>query len=234
MPLAAGADEERHLRVPGDRDRGGDSRQCAAATAGSTGTTRSLPPLPMHPDRIAADAWRIAAVEPDRLGNAQARSVEKGEHGGVPRRDPRLLVERLVERRHVQRVCRRERPRQGLLLPRRSDGAKGGAVGEPVLLDEADQRADAGDAARDRARAGAVVAAIGEKRTDVGDTDRGDVGDRRRPAEMEGEKGEELPDVPVIGIDGLRREPPLVGQMPAPSRHPLDEIGRGNDERVGI
>ena len=100
----------------------------------------------------------------------------------------------------------------------------------PSRLEEGDQRADAGDAARQRPRAGAVVAARGHEGADVGGGKRAHVGERRRIAEMAGEEAQELHDVARIGFHRLVGQPPLAGQMPPPALDGLGEAGRGDNQ----
>ena len=47
-----------------------------------------LPALAQTVSGIAAAAGRVAAADAERLGNAQARAIEQGEHGGVAGEDP--------------------------------------------------------------------------------------------------------------------------------------------------
>ena len=207
--------------IRGDRrDDGGEHRDDAllAALAGDA-------------ERVAGASRRLAAGEAERLGDAEAAAIEEREDRRVPRRDPRLLVERLADVGDLQRRLGGERPRQRPLLARRPDGAEGGAVGVALALEPADQRADAGDAAGDGARPGAVLPARGEEGADVGDAERGDIGDARRPAEMQGEEDEELLDVAGIGLDRLRRQPPLMGEVTPPALDRLEEVGPGEDKR---
>ena len=60
------------------------------ATCGSTGTMRCLRPLPITRDRVARA--EIAALQPERFGNAQAAAIEQRQHGGVAGVDPRLAA----------------------------------------------------------------------------------------------------------------------------------------------
>ena len=47
----------------------------------------------------------------------------------------------------------------------------------------------------------------------------GEFGQRRPAAQMLGQKSEELPDVALVGLDGLGRHPALGAEMREPARH---------------
>ena len=52
---------------------------------------------------------------------------------------------------------------------------------------------------------------------------------------MAGQEGEELPQVPGIGLDGLRRQPALLGERGEPvERLPARVGGAGEDEIEGL
>ena len=165
-----------------------------------------------------------------RFRDAQAAPVEQGENRGVSRRDPRLLVERFVERDDPGRRLGRQRTGEGTLLGGRADGAERRARGCPVALQKPDQRSHPGDAPGDRPGAGAAVAAGGEEGADVGDPHVGEVGELRRLAEVAGEEAEELVDVAGISLDRIRRQPALLGKVTPPALDRLHQVGPGNDE----
>src|SRR5690606_22085192 len=55
----------------------------------------------------------------------------------------------------------------------------------------------------------------------------------RRLAEMDGEKGKELANVALIGLERRGGEPPLRRQMRTPASDRLQEVGGGGHERGG-
>ena len=57
----------------------------------------------------------------------------------------------------------------------------------------------------------------------------------RRLAEMVRQEGQELPQVPGIGLDRLGRQPPLLGERGEPRhRLPAGVVRAGQDEIEGI
>ena len=51
---------------------------------------------------------------------------------------------------------------------------------------------------------------------------------------MQRHEGEELLQVATIGLERLRREPPLAAQMLLPRIDPRERVGGGEDERRSI
>ena len=56
-------------------------------------------------------------------------------------------------------------------------------------------------------------------------------GEARRLAEMRGEEGQELAQVPAIGLDGLRREAALLGEGGEPGQRLAAGVGRAGTGR---
>ena len=71
----------------------------------------------------------------------------------------------------------------------------------------------------------------GEEGADVSDAEAGDIGKAGRLTQMAGEEGEKLVDVAGIGLDGLRRQPPLMGKVAPPPLDRLQNVGAGDDQR---
>ncbi len=112
--------------------------------------------------------------------------------------------------------------------------SEGGAIGEAVAFQESDEGADAGEPARQRPRAGALAPAARHEAADIGHAQLREIGDRRRIADMQRHEGEKLLQVAAIGLERLRREPPLAAQMLLPRIDPRERVGGGEDERRRI
>ena len=230
-PAAAGADEERTRRARLLRteaeivgDRRGDRRQhrddaLLAALAGDA-------------ERVAGAARRLAARQPQRLGDAQPGAVEKREDRGISRRDPRLVVERLVDGRR-----RSAPPPARAAAARCASGAAGGWRGRRRHWHRPRARGS-GSASGSRrcrgrscanrrhpSRRAARKARMSATRSAATSATVGG------PPRCVGQEDEELLDVAGIGLDRLRREPPLMGKMPPPALDRLQEIGPGKDQR---
>ena len=80
-------------RSAGRTGRARHNRRSSCSTCGSTGTMRSLLPLPVTvmASPLPRRGHRCAR-QPERLGNAQARAVEQRQHGGVAREHPGLAL----------------------------------------------------------------------------------------------------------------------------------------------
>jgi hypothetical protein len=91
----------------------------------------------------------------------------------------------------------------------------------------------AGEIASRRAGADPLGASAGEEGAQVAGLQSAEVGDRRRVAEVLGEEAQELRDVAVVGLDGLRRGSALGGERTAPAAEGVGEIGGGEDEDLG-
>ena len=140
----------RETADPADRDgtgRAGGIPRWPCGRSASTGTSRVLPPLPvtrMTPSRASA---RSAADQPQRLGNAQAGAVEQRQHGGVARRDPRLVGKLLAGRNDAPGIAGGQRLGQRFRLFRRAQGGRARRIGKPAPLEIAQQRAHPGEPA---------------------------------------------------------------------------------------
>ena len=88
------------------------------------------------------------------------------------------------------------------------------------------KRAQAGERAHQRAAADIVGAPRRQEGAHIGRRQRGKLLQRRRAAEMLGEKGEELQHVAPIGFERLRRQPPLGAEMCEPASISAATLGR--------
>jgi hypothetical protein len=227
---AARTDEKRTVR----RDRMGALTQVVGDPGGDHRQHRHdtlLVALAGDANRIALRPRCVAPLQRQRLGNAQPRAVEQSEDRGIACRDPRFLVERVLHCHDTPCRIDRQRPRQAALRPWRTDGAERCTVGAALALEEPDQRADPGDAPRQRARAGAVVPPCRHEGADVGGGKLAEFRQPRRAAKVAGQEAEEVLGVAAVGLDRLRREAALAGQMLAPALHRLGEVGRGDHQR---
>jgi hypothetical protein len=191
---------------------------------------RVLLPLPRtvtFDRRIGASRGQNA----ERFGNAQARTVEQRNHGGVAGGDPGLLGKLLAGRDDPQRVAGRQRSRQRLRQFRRAQGGRARGIGEALALQMAQEGADGGEPAADGPGADAFLAAVGEKGTQVGGPQRGDVLQPGRPAAMAGQELEELPRVALVSLDGEGGQAPFARQHAQPRIAGVHQIGLRGDEK---
>ena len=166
-------------------------------------------------------ARHVAALEAERLGDAQARAVEQRQHGGVAREDPRLalLAGAEVGIGDLLGRCDGERLRQRLRHLRRAHGGERADLALAVAFQKARERAHARERPHQRAAADAVAAPRRHEGAHVLRRELGEFGERRRAAEMLGHESEELPDVALVGLDGLARHAALGAEMREPARH---------------
>ncbi len=180
----------------------------------------------------ALDERGVLAGDAEGLRDPEPGTVEEGEHGGVARQDPGLAGLALAGGgiRDLPGRFWRQRLGQALRDLRAAHGGERGAGAVALALEEAGEGAVGGEGAHHRARLEAVGAAGGQKGPDVARGERGDVGERRRSAEMAGEEAQEGGGVAVIGLDGLRAQAPLGGEIGDPAQPRGREVGRGEDE----
>ena len=176
---------------------------------------------------VGAVHRRVAAAELEGFRDAQARAVEQRQHGGVAGEDPGLarLAGAGLGLRHGDGGMRREGARQGLgdlRAPDRREGARGAVA---LALEVAREGAQRRELAHERAALDVVHAARREECADVERLQADDRPHRRRLAEMAGQEGEELPQVPPIGLDGLRGQPPLPGEGGEPVERARLRVG---------
>ena len=60
-----------------------------------------------------------------------------------------------------------------------------------------------------------------------------EVADRRRLAEMDGQEGQELAQIPGVGLDRLRRQPALAGEPRQPRGGLATRVGRAGQDGLG-
>ena len=195
----------------------GDRRRDAT---GRTGTIRSLPPLPMHAERLAAAGGASPRRDAQRLGDAQAGAVEQGEDGGVSCRDPRLRRRgALSTADDVARRRRREGLGQGA-----SCAAAAGSRGTRRRWRAPPSRGSGSASGCRRCRGPGCAS---PRRRSARGHEGADVGRSPAPATSASlggpprcsvRKDRNCVDVAGVGLDAFRREPPLAGEMPPPAR----------------
>ena len=98
----------------------------------------------------------------------------------------------------------------------------------------AQQRAHAGKSAPQRSRADTFVAAAGKKRAQIGDPQIADIFQRRRFAQMAGQKIEKLTRIALIGLKRIFRQAARIFQR-LQSFFPRGcEIGAGRDQKLAV
>ena len=172
----------------------------------------------------------IGPGEAERLGNAQARTVEKRQDGGVAGCDPRFFGKLFAGRNHAPRIRRGQRLGQRFRLFRRAQCHRARRIHQPAPFQETQQRAHTGQPAPQSAGAGAFIAAQGEETTKIGRAQRRDIGDARRTAAMAGQKLQELAGVALLGFHRQRRQPALAGQCLQAAFASGLEVRFGGDE----
>ena len=193
---------------------------------------RGFLPLPMTVmESPAPGAGMSSRLEAQRLGDAQARAVEQRQHRGVPRQHPGLAVLSGPQAGVGEAFGRRHRERlgQALLDFRRPDRGQRADLALALAFQETGERARAGERPHQRAAADAVAAAVRHEGAHVA---RREIPQHREgdpAAEMGREKAEELADVALIGLDGLRRHPPFGAEM----GEPIDDFAGGLGGRAG-
>ena len=193
---AAGVQEQlgpvAECRGTGGRGRG-NGRSASAACAAD----RHDPFLAALADHSNEAVVEVDAglVEPDRLGDAQARAVEQ--------LDERLVAQRARLRAgggldQAFRLARRKRLRQRLGAPRQLDRRGGVVVARAEQLLVAVEAARGGGAARDRRAGEPVGAQLRRVALELLE---------RRLRDRLPEVRAELPEVAAVGLDRLRRPP---------------------------
>jgi hypothetical protein len=201
---------------------------------GQHGNHAALVALADHHDRVALAGFRhVHALEPERLGNAQARAVQQRQHGGVAGENPRRAIFAGAQLRVGQAHCGRNAERL-----RQSPGNLGAAHGREradlalaIALEEAGERARRRQRAHQRAAGDSLAAARRHERPHVAHFDARERGQRRRLAQMLGQEREEPPDVAPVGVDGERRHAPLGAQMGEPAHQLRRHVGRRERKR---
>ncbi len=96
----------------------------------------------------------------------------------------------------------------------------------------AQERPDPGKSASQRSCAGTTAPPFGHEGAQVERAQIGEVGDPWGTAEMRGQKPQKLAQVAFIGVGGLGRQAPLIGQLVEPVLLFGNDVGGGNDERL--
>ncbi len=165
---------------------------------------------------MASRRAEIGALQPERFGNAQAAAVEQRQHGGVAGVNPRLaaVAGGDIGIGHALGGGDRERPRQGLADFRRAHRGERADLALAVALEKAGEGAQCRRACASASgcRCCPPRRAAMKARTSAGASAASSL-QRRRAAEMLGEKGQELQHVAPIGFERLRRHAPLGAEM---------------------
>ena len=184
----------------------------ACATAGRTGTRRSLLPLPVT-RRGRPGFGGVGDGQREGLGDAQAAAVEQGEEGdvaGLGKLGFGGVGDSGGERAGVG-------GRQGFGEGRRHFGRAeqgGGRVVDAVAAgEEAEEAADGGEVAGAGAVASAGIGFGGEPGAEVGFAQGGQRGEGGGGAEVGGEEGGEEADVAGVGLDGEGGGPAFGGEV---------------------
>lgn len=179
--------------------------------------------------RAGADiVWRHV----QRLGDAQAAAIEQGQHSRIARGDPGFIMHLRLVADDGDGLGVRQRFRQRFRLLRRADRGRTRGIHQAFLFEIAQQRTKTGKIAPERTRAGAILAACGEKTAEIGGPQRLDILDACRAAEMAGEKGQELPGVALIGIQRVGGKPPFLTKHLQPAAALVHQLGVGYDQQL--
>ncbi len=182
----------------------------------------------------------VAALQAERFGDAQARSVQQRHHRGIARPNPGIAglsgaligVRKTFGRRHMDRF------RQALPDLWRADRRQRADLTLAFLFEEARERAQTGERPHQRTAADIVCAPHRHEGPDVGRLERCKTRKRHLRAPVLPEKAETLADVAGVGFQRLRRQPSFAPQMRQPARHlardafvgavELDRLNRGS------
>ena len=163
----------------------------------------------------------VAALQPERFGDAQARAVQQRHHRGVARPDPGIAglagalvgIGKTFGRRHLDRL------RQALADLWRADRRQRADLALAFPFEEAPERAQSRQRPHQRTPADIVGAPHRHEGPDVAGLERCKARQRHQRAPMLAEKDQTLADVAGIGLQRLRRQPPFGAQMRQPARH---------------
>ncbi len=155
-----------------------------------------------HQNVACAGCRHVAALQPERLGDAQARSVQQRHHRGVARPDPGIAVfagalvgvGETLGRRHLDRL------RQALADLGRADRRQRADLALAFPFEETPERAQPCQRPHQRAPADIVGAPHRHEGPDIAGFERRKAGKRHPPAPMLAEKNETLPEVAGIGL----------------------------------
>ncbi len=153
-------------------------------------------------------------------------------HRGVAGQNPRLafLAGALVGIGETFCGCHRQRLRQSLGHLGRADSRECADLALAFAFEETAERAQARQRAHQRAAGNVVGAAHRHEGADVGGFQRGKARQRHALAPMGAKEIQALPQVAAIGLQRLRRQPPLGAEMRQPARHLLRDRGIGAGE----
>ena len=197
---------------------------------GSPARDASLPPFAGDAQRTLRAPRETPAIEAQRLRYAQPAAIKQRQHGGVARRDPGLFVQLALGRDDFFVHPPRKAALAGIwavlapAAPWRRLCSPGRAVRESA------GRSGWRPAPAPRCAAPAPPCALRQEGAQIGGSQIGYVGNRRRAAEMPGEEGEELARVALIGLQRERGQPALVAQHGEPVRSSGDQVGTRIDE----
>ena len=186
-------------------------------------------------DIAGAGRRHILPLERQRFGDTQSGTIEQRQHRGIACEYPRLAIfaRAQIGVGDAFRRRDRERLRQCLRHLRRAHGIERRDLAFAVALQKTREGARAGKPAHQRAR-GDIVRA--PRRHEGAHVLRGELGqllERRRAAEMLGQKSEKLRNIARIGVERFRRHPPLMAQIREPASDLDRDIGSGKG-KIGL
>jgi len=193
--------------------------------------------LAPHPEvRQPLRAYRqIAAVEPERLADPEPAAPEQQQKRPVARHDPPGGALAGHGPEQVERLILAHRARQAARHGRGAQMGERRVVQAAAPVEEAEEASDRGDGAHGGAAVVAAAVAVGEPGAEIGEPERGKIPGGDRPAQMPGEKGEELCEIVPVGAQRAGRQAALVPQPVAPGDDAFREIGRGvAEECAGV
>ena len=183
---------------------------------------RVLLPLPVTMMTSPLPGLRhVAALQPERLGDAQARAVEQRHHGGVARQIQGSRSSPARSSASAKRLAAASGSASAGSLP--TLGARIADEGADLALafafKKAPERTQARQRPHQRTPADVVGAAHRHEGPDVGGLQRREALQRDPSPQCSLRKVEALAEVAGIGFQRLRRQPPLGAQMRQPARH---------------
>jgi hypothetical protein len=222
---AADPEEERGVRA------GGVGAEGAVALDRRAGDRQhrhlaGLRALADHADGLAEG--RVALAEAERLGDAEPRAPEEGEHRRVAGRDPGGAVGR-DGGEEVARVGLGHRAGQAGADLRGAEGEDRGAVHPLGPVEPGEEAADGGELAGERSGADAAPALGRHPGAEVADRERAEGGGAHPPAGVAAHEGEEAADRMAVGADRERACAPHRAELGEEAAGEV--LGRGGEGR---
>ena len=210
---ALDAAEQRLARRELERHERRDRPRPPGAPASISGTSRVLPPLPVT---RSVGPSRSARLRPSASEMRRPGAIAEGQHRDIARRDPGAILhlagrgERRLGFAHGQRLGQR------LLGLGRADGVERFGRDDTLAFEEAKEALDGAEAARQRARLDAVLAAPRHEGAEVGRHAARQHRDAHRAAGMRAEEIEELAEVARVGLERFGREAAHAAEVALP------------------